>query len=362
MKTKTKIVWGVIILVIVGVIISNTYKSDITKTETIKIGMISILSGDYASVGENIRNGATIAMEEYNAAHPNQNVELVVEDDGFDPKKALSAYQKLTSIDHIDGLFNVSTASIGAIYDLVTKTGIPVVQGGEQTDEPTNDNVFQILPGNIEVEKQLGQYIKEKGFKNPVVVYTNNDAMIRFKNAMVKGFGSPMKEFVINADEKDFKPHVLKASAENPDIVIVLMIPESGAQFLKQYATLKGKLPQIAFDVNAQSGIKDYERILNNNSLLDNAIIATVSSNVTQEFKDAYKARFGIDPGIWSDLGYDGFNLLMKTHNADGKKWITNIHDATMIGASGKIEFDEVGVRKPEVKITKILGGNIIVE
>ncbi len=359
MKTNTKIIWGIIILLIAGVIISHTYKSDITKTETIKIGMISILSGDYATVGENIRNGAILAMEQYNAAHPNQKVELVVEDDGFNPKKALSAYQKLTSIDHVDGLFNVSTASIGAIYDLVSKTDIPVIQGGEQTNEPSKDNVFQILPGNIELENQLGAFIKEKGFKNPVVVYTNNDAMSRFKNSMVKGFGSPMKEFVINGDEKDFKPHVLKVSAENPDVIIVLMFPESGAQFLKQYVNLKGKLPQIAFDANAQSGIKDYQRILNSDTLLNNSIIATVSSNTTQEFKDAYKARFGVDAGFWCDLGYDGFNLLLKTYDTDGKKWITNVHDAKLVGASGRIEFDDVGVRKPEVTITKILDGKI---
>ncbi len=358
MIKTTKTFWAIIIAVAIvgGIWLTNANQKE---EQTLKIGMISILSGPYSAVGENLRNGALLATEQYNATHPDSMIEFIPEDDGFETKKALSAYQKLTGIDHINALINVSTPSIGAIYDQVTKTDIPVIQGGEQPTEPTSDNVFQILPGNIELERQLGVYIKEKGYKNPVVVYTNHDTMIRFKNSMVSGYGSAMKEFAINADEKDFKPHVLKVSEANPDVAILLMFPESGAQFIKQYSTSKGKLPQLAFDANAQSGIGDYQRILNGGSVLNGAAIAIVSQSLSKEFKDAYKARFGSEPGFFSDLGYDAVNLLVDTHNKDGKKWITNVKQANFIGVSGKIEFDNVGVRKPEVKIVIITDGKI---
>ncbi len=360
MTKQTKIIWGIIVVLVIGAVtMSRANKTTTEDAQTFKIGMISILSGNYSMVGENFRNGATLAVEQYNLAHPDKKVEFIAEDDGFDTKKALSAYQKLTSIDHVNGLISVSTPSIGAIYDLVTKTDIPVIQGGEQTESPTADNVFQILPGNIELEKQLGAYIKEKGYKNPVIVYTQQDTMIRFKDALVSGYRGSVKEFAINADEKDFKTHVFKVAESNPDIVIVMMFPEPGAQFIKQYSVLKGALPQIAFDANAQSGLQDYNRILSNKSLLDGAIIAVVSSEVAQEFKDAYKTRFGIEAGIWADLGYDAANLLISTHATDGKTWIKNVHDTKFTGASGQIVFDDVGVRKPEVRITSIKGGKI---
>lgn len=356
--------WGILIVILVvigGIWFSNSTENNTQNIspEEVKIGMISILSGEYSSVGENVRNGAVLASEQYNAKHPDAQIKLVIEDDGFDPKKALSAYQKLVSVDKANALINVSTASIGAIYDLVSKADMPVIQGGEQTTEPTKDNVFQILPGNIELEKQLGSYIKDKGYKNPVVVYTNNDAMIRFKNAMVSGYGSPVKEIVLNADEKDFSSDVLKTDESKPDIVILLSFPQSGAQFLKKYISIKGKLPQLAFDANAQSGIADYQRILNGGSVLNGSIIAMVSSNISNEFKEAYKARFGTDAGFWTDLGYDSFNLLAETYNKDGKKWIDNVGNASMAGVNGKIEFDDVGVRKPEVKIVTIENGGI---
>lgn len=357
-NTLIKLGLGIVVLLFVGgLFISNGEKSSTPKS--VRVGMISILSGEYSSVGENVRNGAMLAAEQYNAKHPDSKIELIIEDDGFDPKKALSAYQKLTSINKIDALINVSTASIGGIYDLVTKTDMPVIQGGEQHIEPTKDNVFQIMPGNIELEEKLGAYLKEKGYKNPALVYTNYDAMIRFKKALVSGYGPGISEFALGADDKDFATHVLKVSQINPDVVIMLTFPQQGAQFIKEYVSIKGKVPQLAFDTNAQSGIADYQRILNGAQVLNGSIIAIVSSNISQEFKTAYKNRFGTEAGFWTDLGYDSLNLLVETHNKDGKKWIKNVNDASIVGVNGKIEFDEVGVRKPEVSIVRISGGQI---
>ena len=357
MTKKIKIILTVILLALLVLGGIGTYKI-ITKPKPIKVGMISILSGDYSAVGENFRNGAILASEQYNLKHPDQKVQLVVEDDGYDSKKALSAYQKLTGIDHIDALINVSTPSIGAIYDLVTKTNIPVIQGGEQPILPTNDNVFQILPGNIELEKSLGTYIYQKGYVNPAIVYTNDDTMIRFKDAFKTGYASSTHDFVINGDTKDFKSDIVKISSIKPDIIIILMYPESGAQLIKQYSSIK-KLPKLAFDANAQSGIKDYQRILNGASILNGSIIAVVSTQTLQGFKDTYKKRFKSEPGVFSDLGYDAFVTLMTTYNVDGKVWISNVKSTNRRGASGPVQFDEVGVRKPSVKILEITNGDI---
>lgn len=359
MNNRRKIIGLFIALVVViGFVVAINPDQ---KPENIKIGVMLGLTGPYAFVGENMRNGVVLAAEQYNAAHPNDTVELIIENDEFEPKKALTVYQKLIGVDHIDALINMSTPSIGVIYDQVTKLDMPVIQGGEQTFEPIDDNVLQVLPGNIELEKQLGAFIKEKGYKTPVVVYTNNDAMIRFKNAFVGSLGGSPKEFIINADEKDLRTHVLKVSEAKPDVIVLLMFPDSGAQFVRQYAAIS-KLPQLVFDANAQSGFGEYQKTLNGAEMLNGAYIGTISQNLSQEFKDAYKKRFGAEPGVFSDLGYDGFNLLIDTYDSDGKEWIKNVKESKLIGAAGQIEFDSVGVRLPTVKIVQIQDGKIPVE
>lgn len=345
-----------IIAIVVAVSVTNNKPH---TDESLTIGMIGILSGDYAFVGENIRNGALLAQEEYNAKNPDSQVELVIEDDGFDSKKALSAYQKLTSIDEIDALINVSTPSIGAIYDLVTVEDMPVIQMGEQPIDPADDNIFQILPGNIPAEIELGEYIKEQGFTNPIVVYTQHETMIRFKDAFVSGYGSSVTEFLLEASDTDYRTDTLKVSKGNHDVVVMLTFPEQGAQFLRTYITQNTDLPTLAFDANAQTGFADYQRILGDTNVLNDSIISIISQTVTEEFKTSYKARFGNEPGVMADLGYDAFNMLIATYNKDGSDWIENVDKGGFTGVTGPITFDKVGVRNPETLIGTIQNGEL---
>ncbi|MEN9405657.1 MAG: hypothetical protein RLY47_616 [Candidatus Parcubacteria bacterium] len=358
MTTTSKWILGIVVLaLIVWVGISQSGSRE--EVGEIRIGMISILSGEYSVVGENIRNGALLAVEQYNTTHPDGQIVFIVEDDGYDSKKALSAYQKLTGVDNIDALINASSPSISAIYDLVTKTDIPVVQGGEQPVEPTDDNVFQIMPGNIDSERQLGAYLKDQGFKTPAVVYTQDDTLMRFKDAFVKGHGGDVKEFALSPAEKDFRTSVLKVAESNADVVVMIMFPEQGALFVKEYLTQQQELPQLAFDANFQSGFFDYQRILGDVSVLDGTIVATLATDISDQFASEYKVRFGTEPGFWSDLGYDAVNLLVSTHASDGQKWIENVKEASYSGVGGAVEFDVVGVRKPQVEMVKIIDGKL---
>jgi len=354
-----KVIAGIVIAIVAVIAIVSLINNKQTPNESLTIGMIGILSGEYAFVGENIQNGAILAQEEYNAQNPDSQINLIVEDDGYDSGKALSAYQKLTGLNKIDALINVSTPSIGAIYDMVTEKDMPVIQMGEQPTPPTKDNVFQILPGNIPAEIELGEYIKNQGFINPVVVYSQDDVMIKFKNAVLQGIGSDVAEFVLENSTTDYRSDVLKISEGNYDVVVMITTPQQGAQFLRTYATQNGALPQLAFDANAQTGFSDYERILGDTNILNGSIISIISQTVSDEFKVAYEARFASEPGVMADLGYDAFNMLIDTYSKNGKDWIKNVEDGGFVGVTGPITFDSVGVRNPETTIGTIQNGEL---
>ena len=61
--------------------------------EPLRIGFIGGLSGRVADLGEAGRNGAQIAVEEFNQAGGINGlpVELIVRDDGQNPEKAIAA-------------------------------------------------------------------------------------------------------------------------------------------------------------------------------------------------------------------------------------------------------------------------------
>lgn len=356
-----KIIIGIIaVVVIIGGFVFFSGNNNIPE-DTLKIGVISILSGDYAIVGEGWRNGIILAKENYIKANPDSKIELIIEDDGFNPKTGLSAYKKLTEIDKVDVLMNASSATIDVIYNLVTKEDFPVIQGGEQGINPEDDNVFQIMPGNILAEIELGKYTKERHPQNVALVYTNSDFMVRFAIAFKEGYGDDVDEYKMDPANKDLRTTVSKIMAKNPSAVVVLSVPEQGAVLMKRFFELtKDNKPQFYFDGSFVSGFNDYERILGNLNYLNGTTIITINLNPTEQYNKIYKERFGSDASVFSDISYDGFNLLMNTYSSNGKKWISNVKKANFNGMSGAISFDDVGVRKPSVQIKEIKNGELV--
>ncbi len=360
MTNKSKVILGIIaaIIIIGGIWIVNVNRNNEPKNLT--FGLISNLTGDYSAVGESFAKGADLAQSEWNTAHPNQQIQMIKEDDGFDAKKGLSAYKKLTSIDHIDALINTTTITIDALYDDVSKSGIPVALGFEQGIEARDDNVVQLWPGSVPAEVKLGEAIKEKGFKNIVLFVDNGSAAFqRFADGFKKGYGLPVQEIKIAADGSDVRTSALKASTLKPDAVVFIIKPTSGALLVKELKSISKDNYQFVFDANIQTGFTDYTKILGDTNVLNGSIIYTVPSVYRKDFTDNFKNKFGTEPTIGSETGYNAFKLLAQSYDENKEKWVKNMQEASFDGADGKIVFDENGIRIPELKIGTIENGKL---
>jgi branched-chain amino acid transport system substrate-binding protein len=324
-----------------------------------KIGVIVGASGQYAVVGENYTRGAQLAQEVWAEEHPEDKVELVVEDDGFNPQKGLAAYQKLTGVDKIDALLNMTSPTIDSIYSTARRADLPITQGGEQGIEPADDNVFQILPGNMATEVALGKHVKDKGHKKVAVFYGNSGVYVRFLAGFKEGYAAPVQELGIAVDDRDYRSHVTKALAEKPDAFVFLTTPEQGANLIKLIKEQGGKDTPLFLDASAQSGFPDYQRILGSKGALDGATMVVVRQTFSDDFAKRYKAKYDADPGVASDWAYDSFTLLMQTRADTRKKWLENMKAASFEGAGGKVEFDDAGVRVPDFVIGPIEAGKL---
>lgn len=363
MNIRRKILFLVLAVVVVGVFVTIGYskKNEAGSTQTVlTIGAISGITGEYAAVGVNWAQGVRLAHEEYSKDNPELDIRLFEEDSEFNTAIGVSAYQKLKSIHDIDALINLDTFTINGIYDLVTAEQFPVMQGGEQSIEPANDNVFQIMPGNIFLEIELGKHVNAVGFDKVVVFHTDENTYIRFADAFAEGYGEPLTKVALPASEKsDFRTHVTKALAQNPDAIVIIGIPDQGAGLIQEIRKQTQEMPPLIFDANFQSGKSDYERILGDISFLDGSIVATIEQTVSDDFVEKYTERYGIEPGIFSDLGYDAFMLLMESYDADGERWIENVRNSKYVGVGGTIELDNVGVRKPQFEIKTLVNGEL---
>jgi branched-chain amino acid transport system substrate-binding protein len=83
-------------------VVAQAKTQGVTDKEIV-LGLITDLSGPVSQYGKESRNGMLLKIEEINAKGGinGRKIRLVAEDNGYDPKKAVLAAQKLVSGDNV---------------------------------------------------------------------------------------------------------------------------------------------------------------------------------------------------------------------------------------------------------------------
>jgi ABC-type branched-subunit amino acid transport system substrate-binding protein len=354
-----KILIGVVVaLVIVVAFLGLNNKN---SNQEITFGTIVGVTGEYASAGDAFLNGVILAQEEWNSENPDKTVKIIVEDDGFDPKKGLSAYRKLIDIDKIDGLINMTTFTIDVIDQDVMARNLPVSQGFIQT-KPADDNIIQLWPSADTAEIALGEYVREQGYKNMVLFVSEDSSVFTvFANSFKQGYDLPLNELKVSSDITSIRSAAIKAKEINPDAIVFIVAGDVGGLLINELEKIyTDQKPRYVFDANLQAFFEtSYRRILGDTNRLNGSILYTVPTNYTKEFSEKYNKRFGVAPTIGSETGYNSFKLLAISYDKDNNKWIEKMKKANFIGADGEIRLDENGTRIPFLQIGTIENGEL---
>ena len=195
----------------------------------LKIGLVAPFSGTAASIGRNMREGVTIAVDELNAAGgiDGSRVEVVARDNEFDPAKTSQIARELIDQDRVSLIIGPpGTTSYLAIDELVRAKKVitmPVVTG-PQLKENLNPFTFRIMiPDDISVN-QVVDYAAPR-FSSIAVLSEDNEtgrAITDLATARMRKHGmKPAVREYFTEDELDLSPIVLKAKQAGVDAIII---------------------------------------------------------------------------------------------------------------------------------------------
>jgi branched-chain amino acid transport system substrate-binding protein len=153
----------------------------VTKTE-VKVGMHTDLSGPLTAWGVHERAGMKMAFEEVNASGGiyGRTITLIVEDSGYDPKKAVLATQKLLNRDKVFAFVgNLGTPLVVATAPLIVRKGRPHLYpftAARQTYEPFHKLMFaNFTPYYHSTRIALRRMVAETGHKKIGILYQDDD-------------------------------------------------------------------------------------------------------------------------------------------------------------------------------------------
>jgi branched-chain amino acid transport system substrate-binding protein len=326
----------------------------LTPIQPVKLGLITILSGNYADFGKASSLAAELAVADYNEANPDKKVTLVVEDDGADPKKGMSAFRKLRDADKADIIVPLSTFTIGTVRDLVNNERRVTFILGNEPYEPADDFVYMVSPAAVPAQRAFGAHVAERHPNGNIVVITSqNEALLRFSRGVVSGVGARAQLIEIPPAESDLRSIALRVKAAVPTAIVFNSLPAQSAQMLVSLRSI-GVNSKLYFDESLTNSLSDFAAVLGDLSFLNAAELLRMRSNRDSKFVERFESNYKIPAPQAADFTYDAVRLALLLHGMkpdEAKAWLQR---ETYDGVSGRIKFDGNGLRVSEYTILSL--------
>lgn len=322
--------------------------------DTLKIGALLPLTGEFAMEAEEFRRGIHLATKEINdTGGPNKTTLVaVIEDSQYSAKQSTSAAKKLLEIDQVSGVITATYTEVMSTAALFEKRKIPVIHLWDSSEEleALGDHVFAIGPWAPSSGEKAAELARSKLKANSaVVINTNNewsqDVSKHFEKKFKQDGGDVLATFSVNPGESDFRALLLKALKQEPD-TLYAPITNDVIPFFKQLRSVGFKKSVITSDVLTQEYIDAADGALEGVYQLQGT---QPSSPETEKLKQLYNREFGVETKhiLYNAWGYDAVHLIadaLRVAEGNPEKAAKQLYRVRKHpGASGLIAFTPEG-------------------
>jgi ABC-type branched-subunit amino acid transport system substrate-binding protein len=309
----------------------------ITLTEIV-VGTHQDLSGPIKGWGVPVSNGMKMAVEEINAAGGVQGrkIKLIVEDSGYDPKKAVLASQKMVERDKIFAMIGpMGSPTVLAAQDILFDAGVlqlfPLT-AAEFTfkfdpAKPQERLRFNNLLPYVESTRAALKYMVEaKNSKKPCIMHQDDE----YGKNVLDGFTQQLEAMKVTPASitsfkrgaSDFSAQVAKMKSDGCDMVLLgTIIRETigamgEAKKLGWDVTFLGATPTNVLEVPALG--KDVVEGLYAAAIFEIPYEDTAKGKV-KDWLANYKKAFGTDANTQAIIGYNAMMTFAHYANKAGK-------------------------------------------
>jgi branched-chain amino acid transport system substrate-binding protein len=285
--------------------------------ENLKIGLIATLSGPPAVLGQQLRNGFSLAVKELGGKLGGRDTEIVVADDELKPDVAVSKVKALIDRDKVDFVVGPIFSNIlGAIEKPVTEANVILISPNAGTStfagKECNPNFFVTSYQNDQVHEVLGQYAQESGMKKVIIIVPNyqagKDAAAGFKH---KFTGDIVDEIYVPLGQLDYSAELSRIAAAKPDAIFAFLPGGMGVNFVKQFrqAGLADKITFLsAFTVDESTLPAQQDAALG--MLAGSNWAPNLDNPQNKAFVDAYLKEYNAVPATYAFQAYDAAMLI----------------------------------------------------
>ncbi len=342
--------------------------------DTLKIGVVSPLTGPAAESGGFMRTGIQLAVDEANENGVlGRKLETVVADDQTTNPGAVLAFSRLSS-DPATVAFigSIRSTQVNAMAPDVLKVGKPMMIGGTDPGLTHMGNrwLFRCRPNDTYSAKVIFAYGDDTLAKKKWAVVHSTDAFgTGGKDAFVANLKAAGLEAVLvqgyTNQQADFTPVVLALRQSGADVLCTYFTYETDlGLFARQLRQLGVRMPWVGSPsiVNISALNLAGPSLYGTFGVADYAVDA---SPAAKAFAAKYEAVRKAPPDNQSSWAYDAVNILARAINTAGSTDPEQIRSAILAirgyaGAEGEYNFDANGDGLHGYNIVKNESGKIV--
>ncbi len=342
----------------------------VSKTE-ILIGTIQDLSGPIAAFGKQSRNGMQLRVDEINeqGGIAGRKLKLLVEDSGYDPKRAVLSAQKLVNQDKIFLMAgHIGTAHNNAAMPVQFEKNVinflPITAAREMY-EPFHKLKYSFAATYFDqIRTALPKMVADKSAKKVCTMYQDDEFGLEVLRGAEAGLKTLNMELVEKTSYKrgatDFSSQVAKMKAGGCDLVVLGTI-------IRETIGAIGEARKTGFNPTFLGSSASYTDLIHKlgGKPMD-GMYATMTaqhpyldeaSQPLRFWANKYKTKFTDDPTVFSVYGYLIVDMFARAATKAG----SNLSTESFIKAMDTmtVEPDMFGSPKTTYTATKRLGNDL---
>lgn len=338
----------------------------------LKLGYFGPLTGDAAGLGIHMNRGVKLAIDQYNAAHPDCKVVHTEYDSQGDPAKAPAQASAAIAAGNVGIVGPAFSGETEATLDAWKGAGVPLITPSATRPSLSDKDwgVFHRGVGNDFAQgPAAGRYIKNVMKAEKVFVVDDQSA---YGTGLVAEVNKVLGSAIVGKDkvqvkQTNFAPTVSAVKASGATVLFFGGYYTEAGLLLKQLRDAQWTGKMVAGD-----GVNDANFITVAGAANAEGTVLTCpcapATSAKGTFVTDYKAAFTDDPGTYADVSYDVTNIFLegiaagKSTRADLLAFIDS-YTGTGKATGVKYKFEKNGELDPTQVVVwafQVKGGAVV--
>jgi branched-chain amino acid transport system substrate-binding protein len=279
----------------------------------IRLGHLNSFTGAIAYASDVNLNAMNLYFDSINWTVAGRKIEIIKEDDQFNPQVGLQKVKKLVESDKVDLVVGVQASNVAlAVLNYMKQQKAFYVVSGAGTDAITWDRypyLFRTSISAYQLSMPTANYVYDNLGKEIVTTGSDyaggRDVIGQFKGPYLAKGGKVLKEIWPPLGTQDFSPYLTDIKSINPPVTYDFMPGADAVRFIQQYSEfgLKEKMPLVGFTMIDTQMLKTLGKsaigVISALTYVD-----TVDNPESKTFAADYEAKYKSPPDLFADYGY----------------------------------------------------------